>query len=68
MAKKTTRSSRSKRRSNDTPMPQGGAGLIRFYQDASNGIKFSPVTTLVLAGVLIVVVILAHVGIFNWLL
>lgn len=67
MAKKSNRSSRSKRRSSETPMPSGGAGLIRFYQDASNGIKFSPVTTLVLAGVLIVVVILMHVGVFNWL-
>ncbi|MHA1521223.1 MAG: preprotein translocase subunit Sec61beta [Promethearchaeota archaeon] len=61
------KSARAKRRSSDGQMPQGGAGLIRFYQDAANGIKISPITALVLAGVLIVVVILAGAGIFDWL-
>lgn len=67
MAKKS-KSARASRRSSDSPMPQGGAGLIRFYQDASNGIKLSPITALVLAGVLVVVVILAHAGVLNWLI
>ncbi|MHA1673234.1 MAG: preprotein translocase subunit Sec61beta [Promethearchaeota archaeon] len=61
------KSARAKRRKSDSPMPQGGAGLIRFYQDAANGIKISPVTALVLAGLLVAVVILARVGIFEWL-
>jgi len=63
-----SKSKRQKRRSSDTPMPSGGAGLIRFYQDQSNGIKISAITAIVFSVVLIVVVILAHVGIFSWLL
>jgi len=62
------KSARQKRRSSDTSMPSGGAGLIRFYQDQSNGIKVSAITALVFSVLLIVVVILGHVGVFNWLL
>ena len=62
------KSARQKRRSADGPMPQGGAGLIRFYQDESNGIKVSPVTVLVLSVLLIVIVILAHNDILDWLI
>ncbi len=62
------KSARQKRRSSDTSMPSGGAGLIRFYQDQSNGIKISAITALVFSVLLIVVVILGHVGVFNWLL
>jgi preprotein translocase subunit Sec61beta len=45
----------------------GGAGLIRFYQDSSNGIKVGPVATIVFAVILEVVVILAHADVFGWL-
>ena len=62
-----SKSRRQKRRSSEGVGPAGGAGLIRFYQDESNGIKLSPVVVLVLSGGLIVLVILAHVGIFEWL-
>ena len=62
------KSARQKRRSSDSAMPQGGAGLIRFYQDQSNGIKVSAVTAVVFSVLLIVVVILGHVGVFDWLL
>ncbi len=62
------KSARQKRRSSDTAMPAGGAGLIRFYQDQSNGIKISAITALVFSVLLIVVVILGHVGVFSWLL
>ncbi len=62
-----SKSNRKKRRSSDGQMPSGGAGLIRFYQDQSNGIKVSPITALILAVLLIAVVILGHVGIFEWL-
>ena len=62
------KSARQKRRSSDTSMPSGGAGLIRFYQDQSNGIKVSAVTAVVFSVLLIVVVILGHVGVFDWLL
>jgi len=62
------KSARQKRRSSDSAMPSGGAGLIRFYQDQSNGIKVSAITAVVFSVLLIVVVILGHVGVFDWLL
>ena len=66
MSKK--KSARQKRRTSDTAMPAGGAGLIRFYQDQSNGIKISAITALVFSVLLIVVVIIGHIGWFDWLL
>ena len=62
---KSQSSQRQKRRGSDSPMPQGGAGLIRFYQDQSNGIKVSPITVLVLSSLLIVIVLLAHQGLLD---
>ena len=59
---------RKKSSSSNSPGPASGAGLIRFYQDQSNGIKVSPITTLVLTGILVVFVILAKVGAFDWIL
>ncbi|WP_371803728.1 preprotein translocase subunit Sec61beta [Candidatus Lokiarchaeum ossiferum] len=62
------KSKRQKRRSADGPMPSGGAGLIRFYQDASNGIKISPITAIVLSVLLIAIVIVGQVtSIFDWI-
>jgi len=48
-------------------MPMGGAGLMRFFEDSSIGIKVGPITTALLAAGLIVIVILAHIGIFEWI-
>ena len=48
-------------------MPMGGAGLMRFFQDSSIGIKVGPISTVLLALSLIIIVILAHIGIFSWL-
>jgi preprotein translocase subunit Sec61beta len=48
-------------------MPMGGAGLMRFFEDSSIGIKVGPISTMILAVSLIILVILAHVGIFEWL-
>ncbi len=59
------KSKRARRRGSDGPMPMGGAGLIRFFQDESTGIKVGPIATLLLSTLLIVVVILAHVGVFS---
>ena len=50
--------SRAKRR-REAPMPMGGAGLIRFFQDESEGIKIGPVTVTILSIALILVVIIA---------
>jgi preprotein translocase subunit Sec61beta len=48
-------------------MPMGGAGLMRFFEDSSIGIKIGPISTILMATLLIGIVILAHLGILNWL-
>ena len=67
MSTRGTQSRRKKRRSGSTPMPMGGAGLMRFFQDSSIGIKVGPISTVLLALSLIIIVILAHFEIFTWL-
>lgn len=62
-----SKSKREKRRDKSGPMPMGGAGLIRFYQDQSNGIKVSPITSIILSLILIALVIMAHNNILDWL-
>ncbi|MHA1789976.1 MAG: preprotein translocase subunit Sec61beta [Candidatus Helarchaeota archaeon] len=42
-------------------MPFAGAGLIRFFQDESTGIKVGPVTTLIISLILLIGVGVAHV-------
>ncbi|MBD3353760.1 MAG: preprotein translocase subunit Sec61beta [Candidatus Lokiarchaeota archaeon] len=48
-------------------MPMGGAGLIRFFQDSSQGIKVGPGWTVALSLILIAFAILARLGVFDWL-
>ncbi len=67
MSSQRSQSRRKKRRSGNAPMPLGGAGLMRFFEDSSIGIKVSPITTVIIAGSLILIVIFAWLGIFNWL-
>ncbi|MBY9021542.1 MAG: preprotein translocase subunit Sec61beta [Candidatus Lokiarchaeota archaeon] len=67
MSSQRSQSKRKKRRSGNAPMPLGGAGLMRFFEDSSIGIKISPITTVILAVSLILIVIFAWLGIFNWL-
>ncbi|MCK4383918.1 MAG: preprotein translocase subunit Sec61beta [Candidatus Lokiarchaeota archaeon] len=67
MSSKGSQSRRKKRRSGTAPMPMGGAGLMRFFEDSSIGIKVSPITTVVFSVALILIVIFAWLGIFNWL-
>ncbi|GAF84782.1 unnamed protein product, partial [marine sediment metagenome] len=40
---------------------------MRFFEDSSIGIKISPITTVIIALSLILIVIFAWLGIFNWL-
>lgn len=54
-----------KKRSSEGPMPAAGAGLIRFFADSSEGVKIGPITVLILSIGLVVVVFLAHLGIFT---
>ena len=67
MPTRRTQSRRKKRRSGTAPMPMGGAGLMRFFADSSVGIKIGPISTILLSVALIVIVILAWLGIFNWI-
>ena len=67
MSTRSSQSRRKKRRSGSAPMPMGGAGLMRFFEDSSIGIKVSPITTVVFSVALILIVIFAWLGIFNWL-
>jgi preprotein translocase subunit Sec61beta len=48
-------------------MPLAGAGLMRFFQDSSVGIKVGPISTVILSAALIVIVILAHFHVFEWI-
>lgn len=69
MSTRDSQSRRKKRRSGTAPMPMGGAGLMRFFADSSVGFKIGPISTILLAISLIVIVILAHppLEIFRWL-
>jgi preprotein translocase subunit Sec61beta len=67
MSSRRTQSRRTKKRSGSAPMPMAGAGLMRFFEDSSIGIKIGPITTMILAISLIIIVILAHAEIFTWL-
>lgn len=50
-----------KRRREGVGMPQSSAGLMRFFQDESNGIKIPPELVLVFAVILISSVIVARI-------
>jgi preprotein translocase subunit Sec61beta len=65
--KRRSQSRRRKRRSGSAPMPMGGAGLMRFFEDSSIGIKVGPISTVIFAVVLILIVMFAWLGVFNWL-
>ena len=67
MSTRRTQSRRKKRRSGNAPMPMVGAGLMRFFEDSSIGIKIGPIATALLATSLILLVFLAHLGVFEWL-
>ena len=60
-------SKRKKRRSGKSPMPSGGAGLMRFFEDSSIGIKVGPISAVLMATILVVVVVLGHFDIFQLL-
>ncbi len=66
MSSSQSSSRRKKRRSGTAPMPSGGAGLMRFFEDSSIGLKVSPISTVIISISLIIVVFLAHLGVINW--
>jgi preprotein translocase subunit Sec61beta len=57
---KTAKKRRKKR--GDGPMPSGGAGLIRFFEDETPGIKVGPTLVVILAAILLIATVIAHVS------
>ena len=55
------KSAKKKRKRGDGPMPSGGAGLIRFFEDETPGIKIGPTMVIVVSAILIVVTVVAHI-------
>jgi preprotein translocase subunit Sec61beta len=50
-----------KGRRGEGPMPSGGAGLIRFFEDETPGIKVGPTVVLILASILVIATVIAHI-------
>jgi preprotein translocase subunit Sec61beta len=48
----------SKKDKNKAPMPASSAGLLRFFEDETHGIKIRPEIVVILAVVLVIVSIL----------
>ena len=57
---KTSKKKRSKR--GEGPMPSGGAGLIRFFEDETPGIKIGPTMVVILAAILMIFTVIAHIA------
>jgi preprotein translocase subunit Sec61beta len=60
MMPKTAKKRRKKR--GEGPMPSGGAGLIRFFEDETPGIKVGPTMVVILAGILLIATVVAHIA------
>lgn len=60
MMPKTAKKRRKKR--GEGPMPSGGAGLIRFFEDETPGIKVGPTVVVILAGILLIATVIAHIA------
>lgn len=50
-----------KGRRGEGPMPSGGAGLIRFFEDETPGIKIGPTVVLIISAILVVGAVIAHI-------
>ena len=57
---KTSKRKRKKR--GEGPMPSGGAGLIRFFEDETPGIKIGPTMVVILAAILMIFTVIAHIA------
>jgi preprotein translocase subunit Sec61beta len=57
---KTAKKNRKKKGSG--PMPSGGAGLIRFFEDETPGIKVGPTMVVILAAILLMMTVIAHIA------
>jgi preprotein translocase subunit Sec61beta len=50
----------SKEKKREAPMPMSGAGLMRFFEDETEGIKIQPTYVMVFAAAIIAAVIVGH--------
>ncbi len=50
-----------RRRKSDGPMPSGGAGLIRFFEDETPGIKVGPIAVMVISVLTIIAITIGWV-------
>ena len=55
--------SRRKRRQQSAPMPAAGAGLLRFFEEDTPGMRVKPEIVVVLAVALIIVCLVAQLAI-----
>ena len=55
-------SKKRKKKKGESPMPSGGAGLIRFFEDETPGIKVGPTLVLIFAAILLIATIIAHIS------
>jgi preprotein translocase subunit Sec61beta len=55
-------SKRDKRRDRRAPMPAQSAGLLRFFEEETRGIKVRPELVVILAVALIIACILLQIG------
>ncbi|MHA2141376.1 MAG: preprotein translocase subunit Sec61beta [Candidatus Thorarchaeota archaeon] len=63
---KTAKKRRKKR--GEGPMPSGGAGLIRFFEDETPGIKVGPTMVVIFAALLLIATIISHIATeFGWI-
>lgn len=53
-------SGRQKKRKREAPMPAASAGLLRFFEEETSGIKLRPEIVIILAIALIAVSLIAH--------
>ncbi|MGQ4870849.1 MAG: preprotein translocase subunit Sec61beta [Candidatus Thorarchaeota archaeon] len=55
-------SKKRKKKKGEGPMPSGGAGLIRFFEDETPGIKIGPTLVIVFAAILVIATVLGHLS------
>ncbi|MHA1771415.1 MAG: preprotein translocase subunit Sec61beta [Candidatus Thorarchaeota archaeon] len=56
---KTAKKRKSKK--GEGPMPSGGAGLVRFFEDETPGIKVGPTLVVIFAAILVAATVWGHI-------
>ncbi len=57
-----------KKKKGEGPMPSGGAGLIRFFEDETPGVKVGPTMVVIFAAMLVIATVFAHIAVqFGWI-